>query len=295
MNESPPSSSTIYAPAGSYTLDKAERVLQIRLGIQGPPGSGKTFNALTFPNPLVLNFDRGLIVHEGRKDVTEVPFWNPKYVDSIKKRDGLQAPPNRRDALIDFLLKEAPKLSVNQTMIIDSNRQVEIGFHVQYKQEEQPSSSGKYNKFTEWTEKIKFFSALGTQYKELLCNVIYICHEVPQRDDDGKMIGIRPALSGQSGDTLASDFTDWFRAITVAKPSSDMEASNIKTKYFCSEIELKEWIASTPSNVKTVYLWQTQSDSYFAAKTSLLGQPKFVLANYSVFGKYKRKINTTNE
>lgn len=48
--------SELYIPPGCTTLDKIEDS-QIRVGIQGPPFSGKTTAALTFPNPVAASFE----------------------------------------------------------------------------------------------------------------------------------------------------------------------------------------------------------------------------------------------
>lgn len=278
----------IYIPQGAYTLDKAPLEQQVRLGIQGPPGSGKTFNALSAPNCIVTNFDRGLKVHQGRSDIVEVPFWDGNFCETQKKRDGIINPPNRRDAFLCWLAKEGIKLTDKQTLVIDSNRQIEIAFHTQYKLERTPATTGKFNNFEEWTRKIEYFQELGVWYKELKCNVIYIAHEVVDRNDDGMIIGVKPALTGKSGDTLASDFTDWYRAITIAKPTLESEKDAIKQKYKCDDATLKEWIASSTNS--TIYLWQTSSDATVQCKTSLYNAPKYVVANWSVFEKYKKKV-----
>ena len=76
----------IYKPSGSINLSESQTKPQIRLGIQGPPGSGKTWAALTFPNPVIINLDRGLGAHAGRSDVIDVPFYSGSFVDKIIPR-----------------------------------------------------------------------------------------------------------------------------------------------------------------------------------------------------------------
>lgn len=282
---------TIYKPTGCVSLAETLTDPQIRLGIQGSPGSGKTWEALTFPNPIVANFDRGLIAHQGRSDVIEVPFWNGTFCDSIHKRDGIMAPPNRKDAWLVWLAKEASKLVREQTLVVDSNRQIQNAYHTQYKLNPVISNKGKDNKFAEWTQKIDYFAELGTMYKSLKCDVVYICHETEDVDaDTGAPNGsVKPMLSGESGRSIASDFTDWFRALAIAKPVSDDAKKRAKDKYHLSDETLKEWINSTSN--ETIYIWQTQFDEVCKCKTSLVGAPKYVIAHYSTFAKYKRKID----
>lgn len=279
----------LYIPPGCETLDKAKTDPQIRLGLQGMPGCGKTWLALTFPNPIVANFDRGLIGHRGRSDVIEVPFYDGKFVDSIVKRDGLQGPPNRKDALSIWLSKEATKLSAQQTLVLDSNKQIQNEYHVWYKMNPVISKSGKENDFAEWNLKINYFNDLGTSLKELKCNVIYICHETPDRDKEGNLTGMnRPLVSGQIGDAIASDYTDWYRVIAVAKPADEEMATRFKKKFMVNDSQLLEWKKSTPND--TIYMCQTQSDDICKCKTSLVNVPKFILASHESISKYMRKV-----
>ena len=90
----------LYIPPHSIPLDKQTTELQIRLLLQAPPFSGKTYAAMSFPNPVVLDFDQKLGAHSGRPDVLQVPFWSGEFCDKIVKRDGLKAPPNKKDALL---------------------------------------------------------------------------------------------------------------------------------------------------------------------------------------------------
>lgn len=276
----------LYKPTESYTLADSPDFQQIRLAIQGTFGTGKSTAALTFPNPAVNDFDRGLINHTHRKDVIIMPFYDGAFCDKIRKRSTPKAIPDRKNSFIDFMRGDALKFTQEQTLITDSYRQVEIGFHCQYEYEKVPGRDGKYSGFDEWTKKIEFFQELGVYSKELKCNYIAIIPEVVERNDEGKVSGVKPALSGQSGDTLGHDFTDYYRAIAVAKPS-ETHKQLFLTTWSIKEDTLKEWISST--NTETIYLWQTQSDSTVKCKTSLEGAPKFIVAGYSSFNKYKRK------
>lgn len=280
----------LYKPSSSYTLSEGPNLQQIRLAIQGTYGTGKSTAALTFPNPAVLDFDRGLINHTHRKDVVVLPFYDGAFCDKIRKRASPNHIPDRKNSFIDFMRGEALKFTQDQTLITDSYRQVEIGFHCQYNYEKIPGTNGKYSGFEEWTQKIHYFQEIGTYSKDLKCNYIAIIPEIVDRNDEGKIAGIKPAVSGQSGDTLGHDFTDYYRALTIAKPKTE-HRQMFMTQWGIDEKTLVEWIASTKT--ETIYLWQTQSDATVKCKTSLDGAPKFIVAGYSSFNKYKRKEQTT--
>lgn len=284
-------SSDIYTPPNTFTLANAPTDSQIRLGIQGYPKLGKTWGALTFPNPIVLNLDRGLGAHVGRTDVIDVPMYNPSFVDGIVKRDtNPLAPPNRKDAVQVWLAKEASKLTTAQTLIIDSNTQLQNAFVAQYNLHPRVTKQGKVDDFGLWAEKVSYYNEICEQLKLLRCNVIFIVHETQARDDSGDLTnGVRPLLTGQFGDQIGGHFTDWFRAIAIGKPT-DATKAKFKSDYSLTDSDVEEWIKSTPEVCKTIYLWQTTSDSIAKCGSStLVGAPKFILANYQSFSKYRRK------
>jgi hypothetical protein len=284
----------IYKPSGSTTLAEQTYEQQIRLLLQAPPFSGKTFAAMTFPNPVVLDFDQKLGAHAGRNDILQVPFWDGAYVDKIVKRDGLKCPPNKKDALLVWLNTEAPKLHKNQTLVIDGSTAVEAAFHMQYNLNPVLTRGGEIDGFAEWRQKDTYFGELAMALKSVSAHVIYICHEAPERDKKGELTGaVKPLMTGQFGDKLASHFTDCFRVLPFNKPQNEEQIKKCKEFFKLDEATYKEWMASgTPT---TFWTFQTQSDEMAKCGSStLVSAPKYILANYSSFSKYKRQTKQTS-
>ena len=288
--------SNIYTPPNCQTLDKLG-VGQIRIGIQGAPFSGKTTSSLTFPNPIVASFDRKVSAHTERADVINVPFYDPQYCDSVFPRRGLKCPPNRRDALLKFLDGEGQRLTNEQTLILDNSTGIEEAYHAQYAVEKLDfvTQSGEENKFTEWRMKGDFFTDLHTYLISLKCNVVYLTHESPDRDKKGELNGkLRPLLTGAFGDKLAKNYTDWFAMETVKKPSNTEQKQKLADWADTDLATVNEWCASCSPTQDTIYLWQTQSDALrMCGTTTLKGCPKYILANYSSFSKYRNKPQQT--
>jgi hypothetical protein len=284
----------MYIPKGAVSLDKIE-MPQIRLGIQGASNRGKTWASTTFPNVTFAQFDRGLGAHVGRKDILEVPFYDPTFVDSIVRRTSATNPPNRRDAFEKWLNSEATKFEPDQTLVIDGSTGIQSAFHTQEALEPTITSKGKVDDFAEWAHKIDYFNRLVDVLKSLRCHVVYICHETPARNDKGEFNGkLRPLLSGQFGDQLASHFTDWFRQLAFDKPEN---LDKVKLEQFgCkSKQEFTDLLNTNfPPPLGTAYWWQTESDDLFDAKVaSLINVPRFIPANFNSFKKYMRqKIST---
>lgn len=292
----------LYIPTYAIPLNTQTKKQQIRLGLQGFPKVGKTFAALTFPNPVVLDFDRGLGAHQGRADVIAIPFYDDAFVDGLVPRiapfympHGKTVkkirPANRKDALVKWLYEEAPKFSADQTLIIDGNTTIQAAYHAEYWTAPELDQQSKIKPYVEFRQKIDYFTEVFMCLKALKCNVVYIAHESDARDDKGNLNGkIRPLMSGAIKDEIMSHFTDWFRCYAYGKPTGQVEVDKA-TKFFgVDKKTMDEW--STFSNNETMYLWQTTSDADVDCGTSSLDKPpKWIPAHFSMFEKYRRKIS----
>lgn len=297
----------IYIPPNSLQLDKPNDVFQqFRVGIQGRPKTGKTHSAVvTFPDPIVVSFDRGLRSFLGLK-IIEVPFYDDKYVDlicpripplvyvDIRDNKTRNLPANRKDALVKWLGETGPKLTRKQTLVLDGGTGIQAAYHTQYWVQPQITKGGEIQSYAEYKMKIDYFTEIMFLLKSLNCNVVYLTHEYDDVDKQGNKTGRnRPLLSGQFEHELASHFTDWFRALVFDKPENTSEAFNKFKAFFSLDIvTAQEWIKSTPPECKSIFVWQTQPDSKAECGTSLFGAPKYILARYDSLLKYQRKTTT---
>lgn len=267
----------IYIPKGAQSLDKITTRPQIRLGLQGYAGTGKTWSALTFPNPIVLNLDRGLGSHMGRADVLEVPFYDPSFsnLNTLKEN------------MIAWIEKDGSKLTVEQTLIVDGNTSIQNAYHRWWKanQYNYMTKSGQVDDFAQWRLKKDYFAEILENLKYLKCNVIYIMHETAQKDKEGGYSGkIRPLLTGQFGDEIINHFTDCFRQHAMEKPKSPtLQSWGCKTQEEFDSM----WQGAIKDN--TIFYWQTMSDNVFDAKaSSLVNFPSLIPATYNHIKKYMR-------
>jgi len=285
-------STELYKPPGCVSLDTLKERPQIRLGIQGYGGTGKTWSALTFPNPIVLNLDRGLGAHQGRSDVIEIPFYKKEFAGNGNEL---------KDKLLVWLEKEGMKITSSQTLVFDGCTSLQNAYHRWFADNQFSflTKSGKVDDFAEYQVKKKYFAEIFELFKKLHCDVIFIAHEAAQRDKSttpgqpGEYTGkIRPLLSGQFNDEILNHMTDWFRQHASDKPDLTQEIKPTTLAAFgMSSKEFIEMCNSFPRN--TTYYWQTDSDSNFDGKcSSLVSFPKFLKADYSSFLKYSRKQTT---
>jgi hypothetical protein len=286
----------LYKPKGSKYLSETEDN-QVRLGIQGAPFSGKTTGALTFPNPVILTYDRKISAHLDRNDVPLIPFYDPAFVDSIVKRPGTMAPPSTKEALTKWLGTEGLMLVSRQTLLVDGCTGIEDAFHAWFSYNENElatSSQGNYNKFVQWDLKKRYFIELWNCFKALKCDVVFICHEQDDRNKDGTYNSkIKPLLTGQAADTMGKNFTDWVRQIVISKPKTSEQIDKTIAWAGVDKATVDEWCKATPTNYGSIHLWQTQGDDILdGGVSSLINAPKYILSNYETFLKFKKNKTT---
>jgi hypothetical protein len=281
---------SIYLPPNCVTLDKSTSKQQIRLGIQGFPGTGKTWAALTFPNPIVLNLDRGLGAHTGRADVIEIPFYLPSFCGGKGEL---------KDKLIEWIEREGVKLGAEQTLVFDGCSSLEVAYHLWFalNQHKFLTKQGKVDDFAEFQVKKKYFGELHELFKSLKCDIISISHE-SERADKPTTVGqpgtysgkIRPILTGAYGDIIVRDYTDWFRQHASDKPKdyTTLTPESLANWGMKTKEEFKAMCDTFPRN--TIYFWQLEGDDKFDGKCgSLVNFPRFIPANYKSFTTYMRK------
>lgn len=283
----------IYIPPSCYNLAESKTDQQIRLGIQGYGGTGKTYGIVTtFPNPIVLNIDRGLSAHQGNSNIIEVPIWNDDFCRTI-------VPSFKRENLKDFLLtwleKNGPKLTPDQTLVVDGNTGIQNAYHKWFAANSNMflTKGGQVDGFAEWTVKKTYFGEIMEFFKTLKCGVAYLCHEIDQKDKNGPQGPsysgkVRPLLTGAFGDEILTHFTDWFRQLARDKVDPNTIPADQLKLWGMSSKEFKEMQDSFSGN--TIYYWQTESDSIFDAKrSSLVNCPRFIPADYRSFKKFQHK------
>lgn len=289
-------SENIYIPPNVKSLAEETELPQIRLGIQGPSNVGKTWASLTFPNPIIIPFDRGHGAHIGRADVLNVKMYDPDFVR--KYANDSEGIVNRKHALIKWIKSEGTKLTSNQTLILDALVGIQEAFEeYEDKHPTYSSKTGKKDDYAAWKNKIIYFGELMTMLKSLKCHIILISHETPDRGTDGELNGkLRPILTGQFGDQLRSHFTDWVRAHATNKPTEDkIQEKALPLWKFKDKKQFMDMLDSFGgSDYNTFHYWQLSSDSLCDCKTSsLVNYPHYIPARFNDFKRFMRQPITT--
>lgn len=278
-----------------YATSLAEATIpQIRLGIQGAGGTGKTWGALTFPNPIVASLDRGLGAHYGRKDVYELKFYDPKWVKEKlnKNYDGKNI--TLFQVIANWINGDARNLQSDQTLVFDGGTGINNAYHQWYANNKVYTKAGKEDEYAEYRLKIEMFTSLLEALKSLNCHLVWIMHETEQYKQGEATGKIRPLMSGQIQEQIMGHFTDWFRQLSGSyKQKEKITPDILKLWGMKSPDEYLEMQKQFPEEQGAIYCWQTASDDAFDGKcSSLVNFPKYLPASYKSFEKYRRKAET---
>lgn len=237
-----------------------ETVNQVRLGLQGYPGTGKTTSYFSFPNLIILDLDNKLGNFGSRTDVGVVKLWdiNNKFRKSTEAK---------HESVLRWLTTEGLKLHPSQTVALDSWSTLQNWFDMAVTNKKHYTSAGKEDNYLPWRLKGQFASEVCEALKSLPCNSVTTFHEAPERDEEGRIIGLKPVMTGAFADQLAGQFTDWFRQVVMNKKGSDGKDLLVDGK------------------VVPEYLWQVRSDGKVKCLTSksIPNSLMFVTADYKYF------------
>ena len=265
----------LYIPPASM-LPSAYPASPTRMLLVGGAGRGKTFSAMTFPNPIICDLDNKLNGYKQFKPTHEfhaIPFWNTKFVTEVCKCNNAgpgkpfnpKYPANTRDAFKYWLIEEGPKLTKEQTLIVDSWTSMHTAFDLQSKLPHEvvwSTKTGQEDGFAFWGRKKQYSKEIVDALKALSCNVVVIAHETFERDENGRIIGLKALQDGSYADELPTQFTDVYR-------------QHVFTKEEAAKRGLKQ-------DENIAYWWQTDKDQYFTfACKSKPSLPAFVTADYS--------------
>ena len=155
------------------------------IGIQGEPNTGKTAAAISWPNPLLLDFDK-----KCPPGVQTIPFWDASWIHPyMRTKPPLFA--NRKQALINWLRDAGPSLPPDITLILDSYTAVEHSYQefVNQSRAQFTTTTGEFNQRAMYLDMLNFNIELFALLKSTPCPVIITFHEQAARNEKGQPTG----------------------------------------------------------------------------------------------------------
>lgn len=243
--------------------------LMLHMLIQGPPGSGKTVAAATFPDPYWLACETGLFQQKDAIlkihgiDVTKfkiIPFYDDTFTRKFFEQEKLlkvekknpntqELVLNRRDGVRLWLQRFAKDIPPGSTLVLDSWTALQEYFDRMTETEPAYTKKGEIDEFDFWARKIEYSEAICSLLEQLNCGVVVLCHEAPERDKStGQLLDkIQPLQQGKFVTKFKRYFSNCFRSSVTGDGR---------------------------------YVWQTKSDKQFDAKCSIVGLPNPIEAHY---------------
>lgn len=255
----------IYMPEGTVNTSQTRASRTKRLLLVGAAGSGKSWSAVTFPNPFILDYDNNL-QHDYFRDLAmpTIPCYDVSATREIKIKERKVIDP--REWIIQWLAVEGKKFSEQQTIILDSLTGLSDIVRILYEKEVPTSKSGHDDKYWFWRMWAAYFRELFSAVRDLPCNVVVIMHENEMRDSEtNRVTSVKPLIQGQEfSPRIPSFFTDVYRQIAIPKENL---------------MQLKPGMKSA-----ITYWWQIKSDRKFdAARTTIITDNVLVPATYKSF------------
>ena len=252
----------MFIPEESFLLKEREQP-HIRLGIMGYPGSGKTWSAaLTFPNPVICDFDNNLerVRKEARQrdlPIHVVPFWDGQFrkqfaANNKPAKGGPKAklPQNTRDVFAYWLAKNYREFTPEQTLIVDSWTMLQNSFDVQQHKEPEYTQDGKINSFAFWGAKIRYAQEIHVYLDAMACNVVVLYHIQHKLDNKtGRELKLKtPLMQGSFVAQIAAHHSNFFEQVVT---STDPFKAEWITR--SKESPVKTDIVNCPSTIPATY------------------------------------------
>lgn len=244
-------------------VTKSPPLPQIRMGLMGPPGSGKTTAVVnTFPSVVVIDYDKKLPPGINKIDITN-PEIERQFVDpKIPK-----VPGDARTSLRNFLEHFAVKFSPETILLLDSwtsmmNRMMQWQDDVKETQY-WSQKKGEVDGWAIYDDLILYGIEITNYIKALPCHVVITFHEQVHRNEKGNVTGIKPLMRGQFADQIAAHLTTFFRC-GFSKALADKDAKKYNNGYVWKVKADDEFKPITPPGFKapddTGYLPATYQD-----------------------------------
>ena len=178
----------------------------------GEPGSGKTLTGSTWPEPLYINAEGGLMSIADRN----LPAIDVKDTSTlVELRQELAQKPNIREKNLGVPVS---------TVVVDTFDEIARLF-----QKERMEQTGKdAMAIQDWGWLGEQLRAMVRAYRNLPLNVIFNCHLKTVTDEETGKMFLKPAIAGAMGDEIAG-YVDLAVVLTARPHTEVVKGQNVRT------------------------------------------------------------------
>lgn len=206
----------------------------VQIMVYAPPGAGKTWGALTFPRPNVIDFDFGIATGRNPAFVAKYGLVDVQFEQFKEKKLDARGVPIEANAFDDACRyfdawMKPDKVSQFDTWVIDSGTSlsqaamnkaiillgggtvgIKSGTHGAAKQ-----GGIVYPKQQDYGAERSMVEQFIRMVKDSGKNVVFVCHEKVETDADGNTIARMPRLTGGSVAAISAMFDEvWAIKVT---------------------------------------------------------------------------------
>lgn len=235
----------------------------VKCMVVGPPGSGKSVFASSFPQPgFIFDFGNGILSYRGLDfDYEQYPTspdgWVKFEKDLANLKKYMKSEDNKYMTVIIDDLTAMGDLAMERAMQLDPKRS--------------PTNGPLWNVHYQMVRNL--MEGRLRQLVDLPSNLVFIAHQNYITNDSGAVIGIEPLLVGQ----LSERFPGYFDEVYYSSTRRVSGPQGAKT----------EWV------IQTVPIGMKNARSRLSGKEQLL--PEFIPNDYESLMGFLRKKETKNK